>query len=63
MEYELYELFERLMERYLDLSDKCVSVIDDDIKDVLQLERTPEEKEKSWNRPCERIRKIYRACC
>ncbi len=55
----LYKLFERLLDEYPDLTDKYVKVIDDDIKDVILPERTPEEEEESWNRLCERIKKEY----
>ena len=33
--------------------------MEDDIKDVLLPERTPEEEEESWNRLRERIKKEY----
>ena len=48
-EHGPYKLFERLLDEYPELSDKYVKVIEDDIKDVLLLERTPEEEEESWN--------------
>ena len=55
----LYKLFESLLDEYPDLTDKYVKAIDDDIKDVILPERTPEEEEESWNRLCERIKKEY----
>ena len=58
-EWGLYKLFERLLDEYPDLTDKYVKAIDDDIKDVILPERTPEEEEESWNRLCERIKKEY----
>ena len=58
-EWGLYKLFERLLDEYPDLTDKYVKVIDDDIKDVILPERTPEEEEESWNRWCERIKNEY----
>ena len=58
-EHGLYKLFERLLDEYPELSDKYVKAIEDDIKDVVLLERTPEEEEESWNRLCERIKKEY----
>ena len=56
-EHGLYKLFERLLDEYPELSDKYVKTIEDDIKDVVLPERTPEEEEESWNRLCERIKK------
>ena len=44
-EWGLYKLFERLLDEYPDLTDKYVKAIDDDIKDVILPERTPEEEE------------------
>ena len=58
-EHGLYKLFERLLDEYPELSDKYVKTIEDDIKDVVLPERTPEEEEESWNRLCERIKKEY----
>ena len=58
-EHGLYKLFERLLDEYPELSDKYVKAIDEDIKDVVLPERTPEEEEESWNRLCERIKKEY----
>ena len=58
-EWGLYKLFERLLDEYPDLTDKYVKTIDDDIKDVILPERTPEEEEESWKRLCERIKKEY----
>lgn len=58
-EWGLYKLFERLLDEYPDLTDKYVKAIEDDIKDVVLPERTPEEEEESWNRLCERIKKEY----
>ena len=58
-EWGLYKLFERLLDEYPELSDKYVQAIEDDIKDVILLERTPEEEEESWNRLCERIKNEY----
>ena len=58
-EHGLYKLFERLLDEYPELSDKYVKAIEDDIKDVVLPERTPEEEEESWNRLCERIKKEY----
>ena len=58
-EHGLYKLFERLLDEYPELSDKYVKAIEDDIKDVVLPERTLEEKEESWNRLCERIKKEY----
>ena len=58
-EWGLYKLFERLLDEYPELSDKYVKAIEDDIKDVVLPERTPEEEEESWNRLCERIKKEY----
>ena len=58
-EHGLYKLFERLLDEYPELSDKYVKAIEDDIKDVILPERTPEEEEESWNRLCKRIRKKY----
>ena len=58
-ELGLYKLFERLLDEYPELSDKYVKAIEDDIKDVVLPERTPEEEEESWNRLCERIKKEY----
>ena len=58
-EWGLYKLFERLLDEYPDLTDKYEKVIDDDIKDVILPERTPEEEEESWNRLCERIKNEY----
>lgn len=55
----LYKLFERLLDEYPDLTDKYVKAIEDDIKDVILPERTPEEEEESWNRLCERIKNEY----
>ena len=55
----LYKLFERLLDEYPDLTDKYVKAIDDDIKDVILPERTPEEEEESWNRLCDRIKNEY----
>ena len=58
-EHGLYKLFERLLDEYPELSDKYVKAMEDDIKDVVLPERTPEEEEESWNRLCERIKKEY----
>ena len=58
-ELGIYKLFERLLDEYPELSDKYVKAIEDDIKDVVLPERTPEEEEESWNRLCERIKKEY----
>lgn len=58
-EHGLYKLFERLLDEYPELSDKYVKAMEDDIKDVLLPERTPEEEEESWNRLRERIKKEY----
>lgn len=58
-EHGLYKLFERLLDEYPELSDKYVKAIEDDIKDVVLPERTPEEEEASWNRLCERIKNEY----
>ena len=58
-EHGLYKLFERLLDEYPELSDKYVKAIEDDIKDVVLPERTPEEEEESWNRLCERIKNEY----
>lgn len=60
-EHGLYKLFERLLDEdeYPELSDKYVKAIEDDIKDIVLPERTPEEEEESWNRLCERIKKEY----
>ena len=58
-EWGLYKLFERLLDEYPDLMDKYVKAIDEDIKDVVLPERTPEEEEESWNRLCERIKNEY----
>ena len=58
-ELGIYKLFERLLDEYPDLSDKYVKAIEDDIKDVVLSERTPEEEEESWNRLCEKIKKEY----
>ena len=58
-EWGLYKLFERLLDEYPELSDKYVKAIEDDIKDVVLPERTPEEEEESWDRLCERIKKEY----
>lgn len=58
-EWGLYKLFERLLDEYPDLTDKYVKAIEDDIKDVILPERTPEEEEESWNRLCERIKNEY----
>lgn len=58
-EHGLYKLFERLLDEYPELSDKYVKAIEDDIKDVVLPERTPEEEEESWKRLCERIKKEY----
>ena len=44
------------MELFSSCLAKCT---DDDIKDVILPERTPEEEEESWNRLCERIKKEY----
>ena len=52
-------MFQRDKREYPELSDKYVKAIDDDIKDVILPERTPEEEEESWNRLCERIKKEY----
>ena len=48
-----------MLDEYPDLTDKYVIVIEDDIKDVVLPERTPEEEEESWNRLCKRIKKEY----
>ena len=53
------DLFYRMLLEYPDLTDKYVKAIDDDIKDVILPERTPEEEEESWKRLCERIKKEY----
>lgn len=58
-DHGLYKPFERLLDEYPELSDKYVKAIEDDIKDVVLPERTPEEEEGSWNRLCERIKKEY----
>src|SRR5699024_4535319 len=58
-ELGLYKLFERLLDEYPDLTDKCVKDIEDDIKDVILPERTLEEEEESWNQLCKRIKKEY----
>ena len=58
-EHGFYKLFESLLDEYPDLTDKYVKAIDDDIKDVIVPERTPEEEEESWNRLCERIKNEY----
>ena len=58
-EHGLYKLFERLLDEYPELSDKYVKAIEDDIKDVVLSERTPEEEEGSWNPLCERIENGY----
>ena len=58
-ELGLYKLFERLLDEYPELSDKYVKAIEDDIKDVVLPERTPEEEEDSWNQLCKRIKKEY----
>ena len=58
-ELGIYKLFKRLLDEYPELSDKYVKAIEDDIKDVVLPERTPEEEEESWNRLCERIKKEY----
>ena len=55
----LYKLFERLLDEYPELSNKYVKAIDEDIKDVVLRERTPEEEEESWDRLCERIKNKY----
>ena len=52
-------MFQRDKREYPELSDKYVKAIDDDIKDVILPERTPEEEEESWNRLCERIKNEY----
>ena len=52
-------MFQRDKREYPELSDKYVKAIDDDIKDVILPERTPEEEEESWNRLCERIKIEY----
>lgn len=53
-EWGLYKLFEKLLDEYRNLSDKYVKAIDEDIKDVILLERTPKEDEESGNQLCER---------
>ena len=58
-ELGIYKLFERLLDEYPELSDKYVKAIEDDIKDVVLPERTPEEEEESWKRLCERIKNEY----
>ena len=58
-EHGLYKLFERLLDEYPELSDKYVKAIEDDIKNVVLPERTPEEEEENWNRLYERIKKEY----
>lgn len=58
-EWGLYKLFERLLDEYPELSDKYVKAIEDDIKDVVLPERTPEEEEESWKRLCKRIKNEY----
>ena len=58
-EWGLYKLFESLLDEYPDLTDKYIKSIEDDIKDVILPERTPEEEEESRNRLCERIKKQY----
>ena len=45
--------------RKLQLTDKYVKAIEDDIKDVILPEKTPEEEEENWNRLCERIKNEY----
>ena len=55
--YHMNSLKHNLLD-YTD-DDKYVKSIDDDIKDVILPERTPEEEEESWNRLCERIKKEY----
>lgn len=52
-------MFQRDKREYPELSDKYVKAIEDDIKDVVLPERTPEEEEESWNRLCERIKNEY----
>ena len=52
-------MFQRDKREYPELSDKYVKAIDEDIKDVVLPERTPEEEEESWNRLCERIKNEY----
>ena len=49
----------KCMDEYPELSDKYVKAIDEDIKDVVLPERTPEEEEESWNRLCDRIKNEY----
>ena len=58
-EWGLYKLFERLLDEYPELTDKYVKAIEDDIKDVILPEKTPEEEEENWNRLCERIKNEY----
>ena len=58
-EWGLYKLFERLLDEYPDLTDKYIKAIEDDIKDVILPERTPEEEEESRNRLCDRIKNEY----
>lgn len=58
-EWGLYKLFERLLDEYPELTDKFVKAIENDIKDVILPEKTPEEEEESWNRLCERIKNEY----
>ena len=48
-----------MLDEYPELSDKYVKAIDEDIKDVVLPERTPEEEEESWDRLCERIKNEY----
>ena len=52
-------MFQRDKREYPELSDKYVKAIDDDIKDVILPERTPEEEEESRNRLCDRIKNEY----
>ena len=52
-------MFQRDKREYPELSDKYVKAIEDDIKDVVLPERTPEEEEEGWNRLCERIKNEY----
>ena len=55
-EHGLYKIFERLLDEYPESSDKYVKAIEDNIKDVVLPERTPEEEEEgSWNQLCESI--------
>lgn len=48
-----------MLDEYPELTDKYVKAIEDDIKDVILPEKTPEEEEENWNRLCERIKNEY----